>query len=163
MKMANGFLCAGLFLSLAMPGCPFFKARELETQVAGLKEELAETRKNLDAANISLEYYKQQYVEKAQAIMKLQEQIGELRAKIQEMGGGVPGEAIPREVFSAKAVGMTPQELSGYVGKPTTTFGEKGEWWYYENGITYDPVARKRDGRVQILFGGGRVKEVYYK
>ena len=73
---------------------------------------------------------------------------------------------IPRSEFTAKAIGMTTDQLIKYVGRPESTQnsargGRSLEFWYYKK-LTIDPNSQKLDYSIQIIIISGRVAEIRY-
>jgi hypothetical protein len=68
--------------------------------------------------------------------------------------GTPPGTTWTRDDLRAAVVGKSEKEVLALLGRPESTQDTRmAAYWYYSR-ISYDPIARKVDYRVQIVFGG---------
>lgn len=168
MKFIKLTLVAVCLSCLLQSGCTDKKKIErlenanqsLRAESQNLRDRLDDSSKQLAQTKQELEQAKAQVNTQRAEISRLQTQNQETAAKLAELTPtptGATRKAISHEEFNSKVMGMTPQQLVAYVGKPLATSSDRlREYWDY-NGITYDSVTGKPDRRVQVSFTNGHV------
>ena len=159
-------------LAFLVGGCipledPAAREAEHKREVESLQFELAKAKKELEASHLNLKFQEKQMREVMDTVTKISDQNKQLNRELASLKKAKvvhkeKKEILTREAFKAKAMGMTSEQLINFIGKPSSSHGNKVQWWYYEGGLTFDTTKQEYDRVVQVEVQDGSVVKINF-
>ena len=145
------------------------KSEELESANKSLQAEAQSLRDQLRVSSKQLAQTRQELDRTKAQIAAMQTEVAHLQSQSPGLEPNPAEPAVPmakipvaQEEFKRAVIGMTPEQLVRYVGKPLGTSSDGARQYWDYDAITYDSVTGKSDRRAQVLFMNGRVDGVIF-